>query len=167
MRRHRDVEWDTSSEIHELFAISTRQIGDGSNDPLAPKDLVGHGRDRAHVDPAEDERAAFAKLPEGDRDQISDWRKDDRGIGSLRCGLVCAAGPFATERTGEVLSLDITGTREGEDPPALMPRNLGHDMRGGTKAEDGQSLCWTCCLQGTIPDEPCTQQGRGVKIVVD
>ena len=36
MRLHRDVEWDTSCQIHELLAISTRQVGDGSNDALAP-----------------------------------------------------------------------------------------------------------------------------------
>ena len=123
-------------------------------------------RDRAHVDTAEDERAALDKLLEGDRDQISDRRKDDRGIGRLGWGLVRAAGPFATQRTGELLSLAITGTREGEDAPALMPRDLGHDMCRGTKAEDGEPLGGTRRLEGTIPDEPCTQQRRGVNIIV-
>jgi hypothetical protein len=88
------------------------------------------------VDTAKNKRAALDKLLEGDRDQISDRRKDDRGIGRLPWGLVRPAGPFATQRTGKLLSLAIIGAREGKDPPAVMQRDLGHDMCRGTKAED-------------------------------
>ena len=67
-RLHRDVEWDTCCQIHEFVAISTRQIGNGSDDAHTPHEFVGHTRNRAHVDSAEDERAALDKLLECDRD---------------------------------------------------------------------------------------------------
>ena len=76
--------------------------------------------------------------------------------GRLGWGRIRPAGPFATHGTGELLSLAITGAREGEDAPALMPRDLGHDMGRGSKAEDCQSLGVARCLEATISDEPGT-----------
>ena len=121
MRFHFDLEWDTTCQLHEFLAIPTGKIGDRSNDPLTPQDLVGHGRDLAHVYPSENERAALHNLPEGDRNQIPYWRKDDRSVGWFGRSFIRAASPFTSQRTGEISSLDIVGTREGEDAPALMP----------------------------------------------
>jgi len=118
------------------------------------------------MDTAQDERATLDKPLEGDRDQIADWRKDDGGVAQLGRGLVRPARPFATKGMGKLLGLLITGAREGEDAPALMPCDLRHNMGCGSKAEDRESLGWTCCLEGTIPDEPCTQQRRRVNIIV-
>ncbi|MFM1815545.1 MAG: hypothetical protein RLZ98_2240 [Pseudomonadota bacterium] len=118
------------------------------------------------MDTAEDERATLDKLPGGDRNQIPDRREDDRGMGRLWCSLVRAAGPFATERPGKVLSLSIIGTRECEDLPALMLCDLGYYMSCSTEAKDGEPLGWPRSLKGAIPDETRAQQRRGVKVIV-
>ncbi len=101
----------------------------------------------------------LTSVPERDRHQIADRRKDDRGIERLRWSLVRAAGPFATERAGELLSLDIAWTREGEDPPALMPCDLSDDMRGGTKAEDGQTPAGPAAFKERYPISPAHSRG--------
>ena len=43
----------------EFLAVSPREIGDRAHDPLPPEQIVGEGRDRAHVNPGADNRPAF------------------------------------------------------------------------------------------------------------
>jgi hypothetical protein len=65
-----------------IFAIAARQVCNEPDDALAPQKLVGHGRNWAHVNAAQDPRAALDEVAKGKWDQISRRREDDRGSAS-------------------------------------------------------------------------------------
>lgn len=138
-------------------------------DPLqatTPEDLIGHGGDSAHVNPAEHKRAAFFDLPQRGWYQLAYRSEDDRGIGRSGGLLVRAPDPFAGERPSECLRLRVAWSCEGEHPLSLVAGNLRHNMRSRAEPVEPEAFAWTGRLERTIADQPRAQQRCGVGIIV-
>jgi hypothetical protein len=56
---HLRANWNLRREAEKLFPISARQIGDGANRALSPKDGVSKTWDVAHVDAGANNRTAL------------------------------------------------------------------------------------------------------------
>ena len=74
--------------------------------------------------------------------------------------LVGVAGPHRAELAGELLRRGVARPREGEDPPALVARHLGHDVRRGAEAVDAEPLARRPpCRSARYPISPAQSSG--------
>lgn len=103
------------SEGKEIYAVSSREICNGYDLPLAPKDIVGECRNVGHVNAGADNASAFSHRAKGRRHQRADRRVDDRGIQLGRRAILRSAGPGRAERKRQLLRLPIAVTGKGVD----------------------------------------------------
>ena len=67
--------------LEELIAVLPREVCHGSQDLLTPQNIVGEGRDVAHVYARTHYRTSRPHGPEAVRDELTDWSEDDCGAG--------------------------------------------------------------------------------------
>ena len=137
-----------------------RQVGDRAERPLAPEDLVGEGRDLAHVDAGADHPGALRACPQRRRHQGADRGEDDRAVELLRRRLLGRARPVRAELAGELLRLLVAGAGEGEDPPSLVNRNLAEDVGGGAEPVEADALGVADQAQRPVADQAGAEQRR-------
>ena len=118
------------ASAEELHPVLARQIRDRADDPLVPEQLVGEGRDVAHVDPRADEDAAAGEVAERRGHELARRREDDRRVELLRRRPVGGAGPLAAELPRERGGRVVAGADEAEQPPPLVACDLRDDVRG-------------------------------------
>jgi hypothetical protein len=86
----------------QVMAVAARQVCNRPEHTLAPQELVGEGRDRAHVDPGANDRAALGDRSERLGDELAGRSEDDRGVELLR-PLADRAGPLGADAAGQRL----------------------------------------------------------------
>src|SRR5262249_55909544 len=119
-----------------------------------------------HMDAAADHGAALAGSGESGRDERADRREDQRRIERLGCRHRRWAGPFGAEPSREILCRDIAGAGKGEDPAALVPGALRHDMGGGAKTVESYKTRVPGHPQAAVADQPGAEQRRRLDITV-
>src|SRR5579862_7916286 len=105
------------------------------------------------MDAAAHHGAAFPSGRQRGRDQGAHRSENEGGVEGLRRALVGAAGPDGAETARESLRCLIARAGEGEDPPALMARDLGDDMRGRAEPIDADPLALPGEPQRAVTDE--------------
>ena len=79
-RRPRSRTGTSRRQRQELLAVAPGQVGDRAERPLPPEDLVGEGRDVAHVDAGADHPRPLGAGPQRRRHQRADRGEDDRAV---------------------------------------------------------------------------------------
>ena len=91
------------------------------------------------------------------------------GATSLRASSTAWAArrwPAPTEADSELLRLRISRARESENVPALMPRDLSHDVRRRAKAVKAESLRISRLAERAVADQSRAEQWRSAHIIV-
>src|SRR5215210_8730296 len=83
-------------EREELQTVLAREVGHRAYGALAPEDLVGEGRDVAHVYARADHGPAPGDGPEGRGNEGADRCEDDRRVQFLGRCLFGTPGPLGT-----------------------------------------------------------------------
>src|SRR5437762_1265454 len=100
------------------------------------------------------------------RHQRADWRENNGRIEFLRRCFIRSARPDGTEADREFLRLRISRARESENVPALMPRDLGHDVSGRAKTIKADSLRISRFAERAVADQSRAEQWRCAHIIV-
>jgi hypothetical protein len=95
-----------------------------------------------------------------------DRREDYGGVEGFARPLVRSAGPDGAERAGEGLAIGIARPGEGEDPAAVVDRELGDDVGRSTEAIDAQGTGAEGLAVGAVADQPGAEQRRRLQIAV-
>jgi hypothetical protein len=119
------------------------------------------------VDARADDATALADSLKRQRHEITDSRKDDRGIERLRRHLVGSTRPGRTEASGEILGGNISRPREGKYGSTLPPRNLRQDMGRGAKPIEPQPLAFAGNHQRTPADQASAEQRSKRHVAAD
>ena len=98
--------------------------------------------------------------------QRADWRENNGRIEFLRRCFIRSARPDGAETDREFPRLRISRARESENVPALMPRDLGHDVRRRAKAVKAESLRISRFAERAVADQPRAEQRRCAHIIV-
>ena len=112
------------------------------------------------MDPGADDGAALGEHAEGCGDELAGGGEEDRGVELFRRPLVGATRPLRAELTGERLAAGVAGLREGEDPPTLVARDLGDDVRRGAEAVQPESLGVSREPQRAVADQAGAEERR-------
>ena len=112
------------------------------------------------MDAGADDPRPLGADPERRRHQGSDRGEDDRAIELLRRRLRRGAGPLGAEAPRELLALVVALAGEGEDPPALVGRDLAEDVRGGAEAVEADPLGVADQAQRAVADQARAEQRR-------
>ncbi len=163
-RRHVRAHRDLRRERQEPDAVGAREVRDRAQHALLPQQLIGERRDVAHRDLRADHDAPRRDRPQRERHQRTGRREHDRCVERLRRQLGRPAGPLGAELPRERLGGDVARTREREDPPALVPRDLREDVRRAAEPDDPEPLRVAGEPQGAVPDQPGAQQRRRLDI---
>ena len=77
-----------------------------------------------------------------------------------------SASPAHSQPSSSAKACDASspGAREGEDPPALVQRDLADDVRAGAEAVEPEPLPVAGHAQRAVPDEPGAQQRRRLEV---
>lgn len=135
------LDFDLAGKRKEVLSVLAGQVGDGAYDPLAPQQLVWHGRDVAHVNAAEHHRASLAHASQGRRHEPADGCENDGRLERDWGWLIRAAGPGAAETSRESFCVDITRAGEGIHGTPLELCDLCDDVRGGSETIDADGAC--------------------------
>ena len=92
------------------------------------------------MDPGADDRRPLRGRPECRRHELADRGEDDGCVELFRRRAARVAGPLGAEPEREPLGLDVIRAGEREDTPALVARDLAHDVRRGAEAVEADSL---------------------------
>jgi hypothetical protein len=100
------------------------------------------------------------------RHQAAHRGEQNGGIKFVRRHLVRAAYPDSAKVTGKLLALGIARLRESENLPSLIAGHLGDDVGSCPESVQPQTLGVSGHHQGTIADQPGTQQWSGLGVAV-
>src|SRR5579885_391734 len=118
-------------KIPPVFA---RVVGHAADHPLVVEQVVAKGRDRTHVDAAEDEHSAFAQRLQRRRHNLSRGSEHDRRIQRLRRRIERAACPLRPQLERQLAVTRVA--RRSENFRAPVPRHLdGHVRRRAESVE--------------------------------
>jgi hypothetical protein len=105
------------------------------------------------VDPRTHHDSTLSDSAQGERDESADGREDDGRVELVRKCLIRVTGPDSAEVPREILARRVAGSRDGEDPPSLIARDLGDDVRGCAETVEAKADAIAGCLERAVPDE--------------
>ena len=112
------------------------------------------------MDAGADDRRPLRGRPQCRGNELADGGEDDGGVELLRRGAERVACPLGAELEGERLGLGVFRAGEGEDAPALVTRDLAHDVRRGAEAVEADALAVAGELQRPVADEAGAEERR-------
>src|SRR5207244_11758301 len=113
-----------------------------------------------------DDDAALRRSPQRGRNELAGGREDDRGIELLRHRIADCSGPLGAERARKGLTVVVARTREGEDAPSFVPRDLRHDVGGGAEAVQAEPLGVPGRPQRAMADQAGAEERRRLLVGV-
>jgi hypothetical protein len=156
--RHLDLELKLAGEAHKRRAIFSREIGDRTDPSLLPQEIVGKGRDLAHMNSAADDDPAFDERFKRDRHQSAHRGEDQRSVKFGWRRFIATPGPLRAAAKRELLCRRIARAREGVDRAPLVTSDLSDDMRGSAKPVNAYARGVAGHLQRAVADDACAQQ---------
>src|SRR6266508_242375 len=154
---------DARGQFQEFLGVPAGVIGDADDAPLSIEQLVWEGRNRAHVNRVDRQRAAAAEPRQSDRNELPRRREGDRGIQS-RAGIVfSAAGPGRSHLDRETPVMLLP--REDEDLASPVESGLTCQVRRSSEPEEAQPAARldTGKTQRPIPDDPRAKERRALQ----
>ena len=155
----RDTKRQSRHKPEKLLAILPGEVRHRADDPLAPEQVVGEGRNRTHMNAGAHHRPAFDDRRERPWDQRPDGRKENGGVERLRRARAGIAGPCRTELSRERLTVRVAGAGEREHPPALVPSHLRHQVAGRAEAVDPSRAASPAARRERYPMRPAQSRG--------
>jgi len=145
----------------KFFAVFPRKISYRANGAFAPENIIGKGRDVAHVNSSADHAAAFCARPERKGHKFSGRGKNDGCIERRGRRLADSAGPGRAERPGEGLSLIVVLPSKCVHIFAEKHRRLRDDMRCRAESVKADTTGFPGKGESAEPDEPSAKKRRG------
>src|SRR5215813_11332746 len=96
------------------------------------------------MDTAADDDSPFVDGAQSLWNEVTDWRKNDRGVQFYWWQFIRVAHPDRSEFEGKLGRLFVTRPRESVDLTVLVACNLGNDVRRGAKAVDAKTFSIAC-----------------------